>query len=163
MKPISPFRFAQLLLSFHKKELSETDETVVRETLNGYPDLQKLNEELKDKETIRLKLDFMSAFDTEKAIRQVRRKNRTAVSPLSYWIAAAVLLLGIVSSVYFLVPKPEKQPFYSAKLEKEGTHVTLKLADGQLLRLDTLSTYNADKQIGLQNTNGVLKVTDKQA
>jgi len=166
MRNLDPFRFARLLLAYHRKELLRHDEEAVREVLASSSELKALDEELKDKDKISRELALMSSFDTEVALRRVRPEagqRRSLKLPFYYKAAAVVLLLLGVSALYFLNPKSERQLFYSEKQEGDASKVTLRLSNGQLIGLDTLSALEAEKQIVLRNTNGVLNVSDKLA
>ena len=163
MKDLDPFRFARMLLSFHKKELSENDEKRLKEVLDASPDLQTLNEELADKYKVSHELTIISSFKTEEALLRVRPAGKNINFPIRYRIVAAAAILIGVCSAYLLIPKPERQAFYSQATDKNGAKVTLRLANGQVLGLDTLSAYQAKEKVLLQNANGVLSVTDDLA
>lgn len=163
MKDLDPFRFARMLLSFHKKELTENDEKILKEVLDASPDLQTLNEELADKNKISHELTIISSFKTEEALLRVRPEGKIINFPIRYRIAAAAAILIGVCSAYLLIPKPERQTFYSQATDKNGAKVTLRLANGQVLGLDTLAAYQAKEKVVLQNANGVLSVTDDLA
>jgi len=163
MKNLDPFRFARMLLSFHKKELSENDEKMLKEVLDASPDLQTLNEELADKDKISHELTIISSFKTEEALLRVRPAGKNINFPIRYRIVAAAAILIGVCSAYLLIPKPERQTFYSQAIDKNGAKVTLRLANGQVLGLDTLSAYQAKEKVILQNANGILSVTDNLA
>lgn len=163
MKNPDPFQFARLLLSYRKKDISDKDREHVESALEEFPFLMALNEELSDNEKIGREISIMSSFNTEKALSKISPSGKKIYLSLFSRVAAVAVLLVGFSALLFILSKPEKQVYYSETAIKGGSKVTLHLANGTTLAVDTISAYRSGNQVILRNEGGILSVTDKLA
>jgi len=161
---LDPSEFAEKLLSYHRNELCEIERKRVEEILETNPELKKISDELTNKEEITSQLLLISSFDAEKALSKVMPQSRKIRFPYFQRVAAAAAVAVLISvSAYMYINRPEKQYFYTSSIQPDSTTVTLKLADGSVISLDTLKEYGEKDNPALLNSEGVLNVTGKLA
>lgn len=163
MNKFDPFNIARLLLAYHKKDIDANDKATLEKAFEELSGLKEINEELDDKSKIAGEIFVMSSFNTEKALGKIS-PSKSKVYLMYQKIAAAIALLLIgLASAYFILNRPERQSFYTESTLNNDSKVTLRLENGDVLSLDTLSSYIAGEEIALDNKNGTLSVTDKLA
>ena len=160
----NPFKVTEHLWKFLRKDLPEEKKERFSRYVEQTQSLKAIRDELEDKERLGKELAVFTSFDTEKALKEVRRKRQLSgklqVRFRYAGIAAAVVLvLGITA--LWLVRQQEAAETITARAVGGYARVVLKTAGGQVYGLDTLSAAVGEEQrVAFDNRSGVLNVTE---
>lgn len=154
-----PFEWSRKLIAFRNGELSDQEREEVETALNASPFWRSLYEELSDTQKTSRELQVLASYDVEKALRKVRRpvqKHRL----LWFAGAAAILLLGFLIST-LIIDRPERFAFRMPEKQSAHSGVTLSLASGEVLDLDTLKSFSSGNGLKLSNAEKMLTIAGK--
>lgn len=154
-----PFEWSRKLIAFRNGELSDQEREEVEAALNASPFWKSLYEELSDTQKTSRELQVLASYDVEKALRKVRHPVRK-LRLLWFAGAAAILLLGFLIST-LLIDRPERFAFRMPEKQSAHSGVTLSLASGEVLDLDTLKSFSSGNGLKLSNAEKMLTIAGK--
>jgi len=155
----NPFVWSRRLIAYRNGELSDEERNEVEAAFEASPFWKSLYEELADSKITSRELQVLASFDVEKALRKVKRP---AHKLRMFWFtgAAAILLVGFFVSM-LLTDKPERLVYQIADKQSVHSGVTLSLASGEVLDLDTLKSYSSGSGLQISNSEKMLTVAGK--
>lgn len=153
---LNPFIFSKSLFQYLRKDdLSSDEKKDIEEIINKTPSIQKLYNELQNKDEVNSQLSIITSFDVDVAYEKVNRKNRSA---FFIRIAATVALIIITFLAYWVTNDDE----YNSDLIGKGKTM-FKTSDGNIVSLDTLTDTKVSNHLLLQNEQGILVINERTA
>lgn len=155
---INPFVFAKTLLQYLKGESLSADEAKeVEDAIKTRPSIQRLCEELQDKEEVSNQLAIIASFDIDIAYNKVSKSHKAKRYKLYFKIAVAAILIITAIPVLYLMTEDKT---YNSSLIGCGKTI-LKTSDGCVVSLDTLSHTQLLNDLSIQNMQDILVIENK--
>lgn len=155
--------FAKVLLRYCRQELSPIEREQTRKIIEGNPELEELMNELMDKSLVNEEVRLIAEFDTEEALKRIKRKKERRINYGLWGIAASVIVLVFFSLFCILEFGRGENEIILAEVRPGKPQAILYTADGERLNLDTLSIMESTKgEVLLHNERGVLTINDEK-
>ncbi len=156
MKETDPIQFAGLLLKYCQNDLPAEQKNEVEKIIRESPRLQQLMDELQHRPEMDKQLALISSFHVDKALKKVRTPRKKTYLYLMRIASVVLLAFFVVATVYFSNHQTGK-PRQIQTMEIGNGKTVLRLASGEVLSLDTLSS-SSEEGVYLENRNGELQV-----
>ena len=160
MNSSDPNYIAKLLLKYKQELLSKEEIKEIEKLLSEDPELFELSESMNDSAQLFQNLSMMNNFDTEAALQKSKIISFSSNRFFKYYGWAAAGILVIFGLIYFMNESPKNEKLFQlVQNNKPSSEITLQLASGQEVVIDTLSITSIGDLI-LRNNQGELQITE---